>query len=51
LRAHLPRLRDIRAFVCELERRVGVQFDRAASHVRTNIADAEAVLRAWLEEH
>ena len=50
LQARLPRLRDIRAFVRELEQRFGVRFDRAASRIRTSMADAEAVLRAWLVE-
>ena len=48
LRARVPRLCEIGAFVRELEARLGVQLDRAAPRIRTNIDGAEATLRAWV---
>ena len=50
LRAHLPKLRDIRSFIRQLESRFGVQLDRAAPRIRTSIVGAEAALRAWINE-
>jgi hypothetical protein len=43
-----PRLRAIGPFIADLERRLGVCFDRRAPRISTNIRGADSVLAAWI---
>ncbi len=44
----VPSLRDIGVLIRELERRHAIQFQRKHAVVRTNLANAEPAIRAWL---
>lgn len=44
----VPSLRDISLLLRELERRYDLQFQRSHAAIRTNLANGEAQIRAWL---
>jgi hypothetical protein len=48
LLAIVPPLRDISSLLRELERRHGIHFRRDHAAIRTNLANAEQTIRAWI---
>ena len=44
----VPRLRTIELFLVELERSLGVRFDRTTPRIRTSIGGALPALQAWI---
>ena len=48
LLAIVPPLRDIGGFLRGLEQRHEIQFQRKHAAIRTNLANAEPVIRSWL---
>ena len=48
LLAIVPPLRDIASLLRELERRHGIRYQREHATIRTNLANAEPAIRAWL---
>ena len=48
LLAEMPALPDLGAWLRRLEQQHGVVFQRAFARVRTNLANAEPVIRRWI---
>ena len=44
----MPRLSKIGTFIAELERDLGVRFDRATPRIRSSIPDAYSIIRDWI---
>ena len=44
----VPRLANIGTFIAQLERDLGVQFDRATPRIRSSIPDAYSIIREWI---
>ena len=45
----VPSLRDISLLLRELERRYGIELQREHASIRTNLANSEAHIRAWID--